>query len=347
VSGEWLGLTYSPLTTHLLTSLRGKETALRTRSLYPLCLVVVTVSASGAHCHRNPFVTVPQAPQILQPQAQLADVATAVNHNTQLVRSLKTSQATVALSAGPMPISLNADIALERPKRFRLKASQALLGPVADLGSNDQLFWFWAKTLQPPALYFCTHEQFPVSPARQIMPLEPAWLVEAFGLTTFDPAEPHQGPFPDQQGRLKIHSLRQTPSGPVTKVTILDARTALVLEQQLFDQQGRLLISAITSQHQKDAASGAWLPRKIDLSSNASGQRMALSVQIGQLEVNTLTPADAVIFQKPSYQEQGAPDIDLGNPNLRFTGPAQFGPAPVPPPAQSRPTYPARRLGQR
>jgi hypothetical protein len=312
---------------------------LHLRRLYPLGLAVLWASASGAHCYRNPLATAPLAPQVLQPQAQLGDVATAVNENTSRVRSLKSSQASVALSAGMMPISLSADIALERPQRFRMKAAYSFLGPVADLGSNDELYWFWAKTLQPPALFYGRHDQFHQSPARQIVPLEPAWLVEAFGLVTFNPHEQHQGPTPDQQGRLRIQTLRQTPSGPLTKLTIVDARSALVLEQHLFDQQGRLLISATTSQHRQDAASGAWLPRKIDLASNMTGQRMALSITLGQLDVNTLNQSDAVLWQKPSYHEQGAPDIDLNNPNLRVAAPMQFAPI-------TTPTGPAPRHGQ-
>jgi hypothetical protein len=283
-----------------------------------LGLIVLWVAASGAHCMRNPFVMAPNVPQLLPQQAQLADVAGAVNENTAKVHSLKATQASIAMSDGMMPVSLNAMIAVERPRRFRLKATAPVLGPVADAGSNDELFWFWTKAMQPQAVFFCRHEQFPHSPLRGMVPLEPDWLVEAFGLVTFSPQEQHQGPIADEQGRLRINTLRQTPSGPVTKVTLLDARSGWVLEQHLFDAQGKLLVSALTSQHRQDEASGAWLPRKIDLNTQASGQKMALSIQLAQLEVNTLGAGDYVLWQKPQYQSQGAPDLDLGNPNLRL-----------------------------
>jgi hypothetical protein len=45
---------------------------------------------------------------------------------------------------------------------------------------------------------------------------------------------------------------------------------------------------------------------------------MALSIQLAQLEVNTLGPEDYALWQKPQYQSQGAPDLDLGNPNLQL-----------------------------
>ncbi len=322
------------------------------RSAQLFALVVVFVAASGAHCMRNPFVMAPNVPQVLPQQPQLADVATAVNENTAKVHSLRATQASIAMSDGVMPVSVNATIAVERPMRFRLKATAPLFGPVADAGSNDELFWFWTKAMQPQAVFFCRHEQFEQSPMRRMVPLEPQWLIEAFGLVTFDPQEQHQGPTPDQQGRLRIDTLRQTPTGSLTKVTIIDPRSGWVLEQHLFDAQGRLLISALTSQHRQDEASGAWLPRKIDLSTQATGQKMALSIQLAQLEVNTLGPADYVLWQKPQYQSQGAPDLDLGNPNLRFAPglmqQSQVMPAggvqpTVPPPDVSRPRFLRRR----
>ena len=68
---------------------------------------------------------------------------------------------------------------IQRPRCFRLRADG--IGPEVDLGSNDQLFWFWIKRSQPPAIYFCRHDQFATSRARQMIPIHPNWLIEALG----------------------------------------------------------------------------------------------------------------------------------------------------------------------
>ena len=47
---------------------------------------------------------------------------------------------------------------------------------------------------QPPAVYYCRHDQFAASQARQMVPFEPAWLIEALGVAEIDPGLPHQGP---------------------------------------------------------------------------------------------------------------------------------------------------------
>ena len=47
-----------------------------------------------------------------------------------------------------------------------------------DVGSNDELFWFWIKRNKPRALFYCRHDQFGSSNARQMIPVDPGWLAE-------------------------------------------------------------------------------------------------------------------------------------------------------------------------
>ncbi len=134
--------------------------------------------------------------------------------------------------------TLRASIAYERPRRFRLRAETGLTGPEVDLGSNDQVFWFWVRRSQPPAVYFCRHEQYLTGRARQIIPVDPSWVIEALGVAELDPGLPHQGPFPAKGNRLEVRTIRETPEGPTTKVTIIDALTAWVMEQRILRRPG-------------------------------------------------------------------------------------------------------------
>ena len=149
------------------------------------------VSASGASCPHIVQQYTQPIPRALPPTASLQQVIDVVNDNSARVQSLSTTRATISTPGFP---SLNANIAFQRPRSFRLVA-QKFIGPEVDLGSNDELLWFWMKRTQPPALFYCRHEQFAVSAARQIMPVEPEWLIEALGVVTFDPASHIEGPF--------------------------------------------------------------------------------------------------------------------------------------------------------
>ncbi|MGC4006878.1 MAG: hypothetical protein QM811_28640 [Pirellulales bacterium] len=75
-----------------------------------------------------------------------------------------------------------------------LAQDTALTGAELDVGSNPQDYWLWVKRNEPKAFFYGRHDQYAQSQARQILPIEPEWLIEAFGLVTFDPAQPIEGP---------------------------------------------------------------------------------------------------------------------------------------------------------
>ena len=117
--------------------------------------------------------------EILQPTlpetATLDQIIAAVNDNTARIHNVSIMQASISLPGTP---SLPVNMALEPPLRFRLRVTP-ITGTEVDLGSNEELFWMWVRRNQPPALYYCRHDQFATSTARQILPVEPEWIVEA------------------------------------------------------------------------------------------------------------------------------------------------------------------------
>src|SRR5207244_1355052 len=89
---------------------------------------------------------------------------------------------------------------------------------------KHQLPGMWVLRNQPPSLFFCRHDQFAASAARQIVPVEPEWLIPAMGVVSFEPTEQHQGPFAVHGGRLEIRSTpppTANPSQGVSRITIV------------------------------------------------------------------------------------------------------------------------------
>ena len=172
-----------------------------TKSLWSLATIVCLLSSSGATCHRqmmmNPFATPgPAAPQVLVEGASREQIIAAVNQNSSRIQSLTVTGATITIpDMMGLPL-LNGNIAAERPGRFRLTAGTAVTGQEIDLGSNDELFWMWVRRNTPPAVYFCRHAQFANSNIRQMMPVEPSWLLAALGMVDIDPASVFDGPIP-------------------------------------------------------------------------------------------------------------------------------------------------------
>lgn len=276
-----------------------------------LLLVLVVFCGSGATCSRgfrNPFAQNlgPPAPEVLLPGASLEQVMAAVNQNSARIASYQTNDASISVPGMPNIPLLRGNIAAQRPGRVRLQASTALSGPEVDLGSNEELFWFWVRRNEPPALYFCRHDQFVGSAAQQVMPIEPQWLFDALGLMQFSPSDRHEGPWPHGNGTLEIRSFVATRSGQVTKSTVVDTR-ACVLEQHVYDASGALIASAIARSHRYFPELGASLPQQVEIRVPAA--QLSMSIDVGTLMLNQVADNPS-LWSLPVLS--GYPQVDLG-----------------------------------
>jgi len=280
------------------------------RSRLLLLVLAGLFALSGASCPNMLRPAAPQLPRALPPSPTLDQLIQVVNRNNSQIQSFWTDHATLS---GPGFPALRASIAFGRPKFFRLHATSGLTGPEIDLGSNPDLFWFWVRRSQPAAIYYCRHDQFAASPARNSIPVEPDWLIEALGVTEIDPALPHQGPFPLQGDRLEIRTIRETPDGPVTKVTIFDGSQGWVLEQNIYNAQGLLLASAVASQHRRDPLSGLVMPGVVVV--NCPSAQFSMRIDLGPVQINRLSGNPAELWNMPIIN--GTPAVNLADPNAQ------------------------------
>ena len=272
--------------------------------------VVMLVSLGGGCANVVRQYTETQ-PIVLSPAPPLGEVIAAVNANSQQVHSLHSKDAKIRLPGAP---SLSAGIALERDRRFRLKGENALLGPIVDLGSNDELLWLWIRGVQPPATFYCRHDRFAASQVGRQIPVNPEWLIDAFGLTTFRADDRHSGPYPAGDGRLEVRTEIAAAAGRMTKATIIDEQMAWVLEQHLFDAAGQHVASAVTSQHLRDPLSGATLPRRVEI--RWPQQELQLEIDLADVQVNYLGDHPAAFWTMPNFE--GSTLVDLSDPRLRL-----------------------------
>jgi hypothetical protein len=295
----------------------------RYRSHLLLLLIAGLFALSGASCPKMLRPTAPQLPRALPPSPTLEQLIQVVNRNNSAIQSFYSDHATLS---GPGFPALQANIAFQRPRFFRLHAKSSLTGPEVDLGSNPDFFWFWVRRSQPPAIYYCRHDQFATSPARQSIPVQPDWLIEALGVTEIDPALPHQGPFPLPGDRLEIRTIRETPDGPVTKITIFDGAQGWVLEQNIYNAQGLLMASAIASQHRRDPLSGLVMPGIVLV--NCPSAQFNIRIDLGPVEINRLSGNAAELWNIPSIN--GTPAVNLAAPNAQPMASQPPGVNPVP-----------------
>jgi hypothetical protein len=245
----------------------------------------------------------------LPPGATREQIVAAVNANSSRVHSLSTTNASITIPDTMNLPLLTANIAAERPGRVRITAGTALTGQELDVGSNDEVFWMWVRRNQPPGVYFCRHDQFANSAIRRMMPVEPAWLLSALGMTELDPAQVVDGPLPRSDGTVELRSVMPSASGTLQRVTVIDARRAWVVGQYVYDPSGQtLLASAVAESHEYYPAEQVSLPQRISLQLPTAG--MALKIDMGQVQINQLAGDPNQLWAMPALE--GYPRYDLG-----------------------------------
>jgi hypothetical protein len=272
--------------------------------------LVVVVSSMGASCSPrlgSPFgISGPPAPVVLSPTSTAAEVVAAINANSARIQTYQAPSASISMpeSAG-LPL-VSASIAVERPQRFRMRATTAVTGPELDLGSNDERFWIWARRNEPPALYTARHDQWAASPMKGQVPIEPMWLVDALGLVQLDPAAAYVGPLPRDNKTLELRT--QTATG--VRVLIVDAQTAWVREQHVYDNAGSLTASVVADNFRYDTATQTSLPERVRVNVPTAG--LDLTINTGQVVINAPVGDGGQLWSLP--QLGSYPVVDLTAP---------------------------------
>jgi hypothetical protein len=278
----------------------------RFRHLLWILALATVVAQSGCAWLRGWYTVQDPPPQALPRGAGLEQVISAVNQNNSQIWGLFSNSATIK---GPGYPTLRAHIAYQRPRNFRLKADG--FGPEVDLGSNDQLFWFWIKRSQPPGVFYCRHDQFPASQARRMIPVDPSWLIEALGTVELDRRLPFQGPYPDMGNRIQIRTVLETPEGPNVKVIIVDAVSAWVMEQRIVGADGRLRARSVVENYRRDPRTHLYVPTAVQV--ECPDAAFSMRIDLGDVQVNQLQGNPAELWSKPEVP--GTQSVDLGNPN--------------------------------
>ncbi len=294
-----------------------QQTARRPELRRASWLLLVLLVAPICGC-LPPFVRQPvgdPAPVVFaSPQPTKEEVINVVNANSYRIRQLQSESATLRVPGLP---AMRANLAVELPRRFRLSTNiWGLPGTGLDLGSNEELFWVWIEQSQPRAVYYARHDDFARSPARQNIPIEPDWLIEALGVVVLDPAGIHEGPFWRNANQMEIRSRIPTPAGDMTKTTVVHSRYGWILEQHVYDSTGQLIASARASEHRFYAATGVTLPHRLELEL-APGQpsQMSLKIDVSSYLINRLYGDPSQLWSIP--QPRGVPLVNIADPNFR------------------------------
>ena len=211
-----------------------------------------------------------------------------LNENTAKIHAWRSTN--VKLQAKGLPFDLKGILAVQHPRSFRLIAS-ALVGDVADFGSNNDHAWFWMRGgmfSQPENMkhvFTVKHEQLPLVQQSFPLPIQPDWLMESLGVIPLDAPNARLEPTHEHAPYYRIVSNEMFSDGRmISRIIDVDKKTGLMKTQRLRNQQGQEVAVVHLRNHRRDPASGAWLPHEIEL--NWPETKMSLTMQMNQIDVN-------------------------------------------------------------
>ncbi len=250
---------------------------------------------------------------ILPPDISKAELVDHLNQNINNLYSWRSTDIRItAREKGGIPVRLSAFLAVETPRKLRLKVD-SVMGAEVDLGSNFERFWFWSKRNEPSYVLTASHKQTAVAQQRMQLPVDPEWLMEALGVIPIDETTISMDHDAERQRARLISNVKTSHGRPVRKAIVVDTSRGWIIERSLFDHSNRLIARAEYSGHTlfrgdpDDERDDVVVPRQIKMQWPDAG--LSLTMHIDSHEINPAEISERT-WQMPRYPN--SPVVDIG-----------------------------------
>ena len=312
---------------------------------FPLLAAATLVAFAGCTAGRQGTLAKQESP-VVQSNATVASFVEKYNKNAAGVRALS-AQPGIEVAGGGRSGNVDGRLDFERDKNFRLVMNAGPMGSkVADIGSNDQGFWFWSKGDEKNKLLVCDYQH--LNDTQLSVTLQPDWIIESLGMreiTDREAATINLSRSPDRPGTIVLTQFRKDAKGEsLTKETIVDEASGHIVEHRLWaGAKKTLLAKATISRYQqiKIAATETSpsdtvveIPARFKLEWFLE-QKFSLDVTMGTAVINPDFPQERrmALFAEPKIR--GAERFDI----------AQQASPPSKPSARIHETMPQPRAG--
>jgi len=254
------------------------------------------------------------------------------NRNAEQIQSLEAKKLSITVAAGKRERHhLDGRMALERPRNFKLDLS-ALGSSWADIGSNDEEFWFWVRGNEDKSIYWCNYSDL----GSTTLPIayQPDWITEALGLRPISPVEAEQirverGPAPGTTALILPPTRNSGQSS--TRVMIVSNHDRRITEYRLYTPDMKAVIAQAVPTRYKEYATGSGdsgtretcvLPENIKL--DWRRDQLVMDVALREVTLNQFDPARrAALFtepDRPGYARKNLAELSGGSrPDRRTT----------------------------
>lgn len=305
-----------------------------------LLVAVATLTSSGCVLLNNRQPQ-PTPKPLAQRAVDLTEFVAEHNRNAEQIESLK-ARPSIGIAGRRLRGHTDGHLAMQRPRDFKLEMDAPGGGKKADIGSNDEKFWFWVQNDEDKSIYWCNYADLKSSELP--ITFQPDWIVEALGLKPISPEEAaaikvREGP--ERGTTTLILPPVQNKADTYSRVMVIWNDTFRIKEYRIFAGDRRTLLAQALikgyKEHEIDSGqtkSGGkcYLPDQIQFDWKKEG--LALDVAIQDVTINRLDPAVASkIFVEPNiqgYTRQNLAHLKLAQPSNSRTTVRRTLPPPEP-----------------
>ncbi len=313
---------------------------LRPVSIALAVLAILTVSG----CRTAGVGNLTKQPSLLPTKTYetAAELLVEHNRNAGRVQSLK-ARPDIKVDDRRRFFGASGKLAIERPKNFKLELSVAMAN-AADIGSNDEEFWFWISHSDEKAIYYCKYDENGHSPLAGS--LQPEWITETLGMKVFGEDEIAEMKVKPgiEPGTLVVSRSEKTAQGEsIIKEMVISEATHRIREHKVFAADHKTLLAHATipeylevplpasAEDSEFSGEKVFLPKILKL--EWIQEKLSLQILLSQVEINPkfTETSRAAMFVEPAIRgfnrvnlatRAGVPQPKLPPTTIRETMPA-------------------------
>lgn len=275
------------------------------RRLILMTAMALTAGSSGcAALGMRP--NTPPKPALARKPLDVQEFVANYNENAERIKDLQ-ARPSIGVAGQGVRGRVDGHLALERPRNFKLVLSH-LNSDLADIGSNDQEFWFWVRSKQDKSIYWCDHGDRGRSALAQSF--QPDWIVEAMGLRPISSSDAagittREGPEP---GTTTIVFAGSRNSPLAAREMVVWNQNRRIKDYRLYTADHKTVIAQAEIKGYKtytlDSSDGSLadvchLPENVHL--DWKPEQLTLDVALQEVRINQLDPSrSATRFVEPN-----------------------------------------------
>ena len=187
----------------------------------------------------------PPTEKVLEESAPpLPDLVVQINNRNRSIQSFSCESMTIKTWERGIKFRLKGELQYEKDRNFRM-VLRSVFGDELDLGSNDDVFWYWSRRDKEPGLYWAKHEDY--NKTRLKTPFNPMFMRDTLGLNEL----PEGARIIDGEDTLLlVYQKTNSLSQPILYTVIVDKQSQMVNGLLITDLAGQPLAAAEIRQYQ-------------------------------------------------------------------------------------------------